>query len=155
MKIRFFFASALLVMVTYTNCSKEKRPTLSLNETESKLMGTWVVMTVTVEETGKPPVVTHINGAQCYFIRFRNHPYPISDGAFADAKSADDQRDCLNFLRAWKVGSDGRLQISTLHLISLDTVFEYADILILKKDTLAFRSTENSSPDRHTVYEFR
>jgi len=155
MKIRSFFSSALLVMVMYTNCSKEKRPTLPLNETESKLIGTWVTMTVTVEETGKPPVVTHYNGAPCYFMKFTNNRYPVNSGLLADTKSVDDSKDCAKFLRAWKVGIDGRLLLGSLLLISLDTPYVYADILILEKDTLAFRTTDNASPDQHIVYEFR
>ncbi|PSL33341.1 hypothetical protein [Chitinophaga ginsengisoli] len=149
MKIRSFLTSGVLIMVLYTNCSKDKKDTVALNDMESKLMGTWLTMTITVEQTGKPPVVQHVNAAPCYFIVFKNEPYPIrSDGIYADTKWADDQKDCAKYLHAWKVGSDGRLLLA-----SSDTL--YADILIVGKDTLAFRTTNSYTPDEHIVYEFR
>jgi len=146
-KITPLLTAGTLVMVIYTSCHKHDTPTL--NDTESKLVGTWLTRKITVEQTGQPPMVmSGINDA-CYYIIFKNAPYPHSNsGLYTNTKWAEDWKDCSKKLNAWKVDNNGKLLLA-----SLDTL--YADILILEKDTLAFKTTSPGNPDQHITYEFR
>jgi hypothetical protein len=147
MKKRTFFAMALLVGVAYASCSKDDTP--GLNDTESRLVGKWQTKRITVEQTGQAPVVMDVSIDPCYFIDFKNMAYPnLNSGLYANTKWAEDDKDCHKVLNAWKVGDDGRLLLA-----SLDTL--YADILILEKDTLAFRIVDPDIPGEVTTYEFR
>ncbi|UPK69508.1 hypothetical protein [Chitinophaga filiformis] len=148
MKIRSFFVNGLLVLIMYTNCSKDKRPVSNLNETERKLVGYWSTKQITVEHTGQPTVVMN-NFSDCYHIIFKDQPYPnLNTGIYADTKWSEDWKDCSKAANAWKVGSDGKLLLA-----SNDTV--YADILILEEDTLAFRFNSNWIPGDVLTFEFR
>ena len=70
---------ALLVGVAYASCTKDERPRLELNETESKLEGKWFTKTITVEQTGQAPVVMDVSVYPCYYVDFRSYPYPNSN----------------------------------------------------------------------------
>ena len=148
MKISSFFINGLLVLMLYANCTKDKRPTAELNETERKLVGYWSTITITVERPGLPTQVMN-NLSDCYHIIFKNEPYFNSNtGLYAGTKASEDWKDCSKSGNAWKVGSDGKLLLA-----SNDTV--YADILILEEDTLAFRYNSSWIPGEVLTFEFR
>ncbi|MEO6962506.1 MAG: hypothetical protein ABIY90_11085, partial [Puia sp.] len=58
-----------------------------------------------------------------------------------------DNKDCSWLANAWKIDNAGKLILA-----SLDTV--YADILIVDKDTLAFKAPSVDDPHILITYEF-